>query len=121
MACFNVLFSKFQNIEHRFVSHHHILNFCVFFGMRSLLFICFLSVVLCACPNNCNGHGKCNSGVCECFGSVGLETVKKSDGQDYNVDSYYGPDCSRSIDIILIFLRNVSNGYYICFNWRNRI
>lgn len=68
--------------------------------MRSLLFIFILSVVLCACPNNCNGHGKCNNGVCECFGSAGLETVRDDSGtpgKDLNVDSYYGPDCSRSI------------------------
>lgn len=93
---------KIQNIEYRSVSHHLILNFCVFSRMRSLLFIFILSVVLCACPNNCNGHGKCNNGVCECFGSAGLETVRDGSGADLKVDSYYGPDCSRSIIITLI-------------------
>lgn len=67
--------------------------------MKCLALLLIISMVLCGCPNNCNGHGKCNNGQCKCFGSVGLETVLdgKADPSDLNVDSYYGPDCSRSI------------------------
>lgn len=40
-------------------------------------------LVLAICPNNCSGHGECNSGVCKCF-----------DRLSYDGKSYTGNDCS---------------------------
>lgn len=86
--------------------------------MRYLGVLLIFTVVFSACPNNCNGHGKCNSGKCECFRSVGLESIPNggstSAATTYNIESYYGPDCSRSIDFVVILYRNVSIGYFIC-------
>lgn len=73
--------------------------------MKCLALLLIISMVLCGCPNNCNGHGKCNKGECECFRSSGLESIPAGTASDgdavlYNLESYYGPDCSRSIKIL---------------------
>lgn len=78
--------------------------------MKCLALLLIISMALCGCPNNCNGHGKCNKGECECFRSSGLESIPDgySTGTNnpnvaYNLESYYGPDCSRSIKFVKFF------------------
>lgn len=72
--------------------------------MKSFVLLFIVSIILATCPNNCNSHGKCNNGVCECFRSAGLQTIPSyTDGSNtltYNTESYYGPDCSRSMIFI---------------------
>lgn len=73
--------------------------------MKSFVLLFIIAIVLGACPNNCNSHGKCNNGICECFRSSGLSTIPEYSDKDghivtYNTESYYGPDCSRSMIFI---------------------
>lgn len=81
-------FFKFWLLENQLVIEKKI-SFLI--KMKILLTVCLCAILTYAvCPNNCDGHGKCEAnGVCSCY--------KKSDGSEYD---YVGNDCSKRIYIV---------------------
>lgn len=71
--------------------------FLIFVVMKHFLLTLWLAMSLAACPNNCSGHGTCESGNCKCNTQLGLGLGLNPD----NYHSYTGADCSMRI---LIFL-----------------
>lgn len=73
--------------------------------MKNFLLTLWLAMSLAACPNNCSGHGTCESGSCKCNTQLGLGLGLNSE----KYHSYTGADCSmRILNIFINAIRNLS-------------
>lgn len=62
--------------------------------MKHFCLSLFFAYLLAACPNNCSGHGSCDSsGICTCNKQKGLAL----NGGAFEMFTYTGADCSHSI------------------------
>lgn len=62
--------------------------------MKHFCLSLFFAYLLAACPNNCSGHGSCDSsGICTCNKQTGLAL----NGGAFEMFTYTGADCSHSI------------------------
>lgn len=62
--------------------------------MKHFCLSLFFAYLLAACPNNCSGHGSCDSsGICTCNKQTGLAL----NGGAFEIFTYTGADCSHSI------------------------
>lgn len=66
--------------------------------ITGLIISAIIVAILCACPNNCNGHGECNAdSQCVCHKQQGLGL---NDG-NFQLPLYTGADCSQSKPFLL--------------------